>query len=98
MSDGRQLGYNLLRRGDDWESDAGFLHYRPKPPLVQDLHAFDDLDQLADRGGGFFERRLLLRVELDLDDALDTAGADHHRHADIEVAHPVLALEQRRAR
>ncbi len=33
------------------------------------------------------------RVELDLDDALDALGADHHRHADIEVLHAVFALE-----
>src|SRR6516165_7433546 len=61
---------------------------------AQNLHAFDDLDQLVHGGGRFVERRLLLAIELDLDDALDTAGADHHRHADIEAAHPVLAVEQ----
>ena len=57
----------------------------------------DDVDQLADRGDRFVEGRLLLAIELDLDDALDAAGADHDRHADIEVLDPVLAVEPRGA-
>src|SRR5271166_4790842 len=65
---------------------------------AQDLHALDDLDQLADGGGRFVEGRLLLAIERDLDDPLDAAGADHHRDADIEVAYAVLAFEQRRTR
>jgi hypothetical protein len=40
---------------------------------AQNLHALDDLDQLADGGRRFIERRLLLRVELDLNDAPDPA-------------------------
>src|SRR6476659_9839722 len=32
-------------------------------------------------------------AEVDLDDALDALGADHHRHADIEIADAVFAVE-----
>src|SRR5262249_59734856 len=40
------------------------------------------------------ERGQLVRGELELDDLLDPLAAQHHRHADEQVAHPVLALEQ----
>ena len=40
---------------------------------------------------------LLAPVELDLDDALDAAGADHRRHADIGVLDAVFAVEMRGA-
>src|SRR5438552_1827437 len=56
-------------------------------------HVLDDFDQLADGGDRFVEGGLLFAVERDLDDALDTAGADHDRDADIEVLDPVLAVE-----
>ena len=39
------------------------------------------------------EHLLLGLVEVDLDDALDAAGADHGRHADIGVLDAVLALK-----
>ena len=38
-----------------------------------------------------------LVVQLDLDDPLDAAGADHHRHADIEVVDAILAGQVRGA-
>ena len=44
------------------------------------------------------ERLALVVGELELDDLLDPAGAELHRHADVEAVDPVLALEQRRAR
>jgi len=40
----------------------------------------------------FFELALFVIVELDLDNPLDAAAADHHRHADIEVVDAILAL------
>src|SRR5439155_23854235 len=46
----------------------------------QPLHCFDR----------FVEFGLLVAIEADLDDALDPAGADHHRHTDIEVLDAVL--------
>ncbi len=36
-------------------------------------------------------------IELDLEDALHAAGADHHRHADEEPLTPYWPVEQRRA-
>ena len=36
-------------------------------------------------------------VELDLDDPLDAAGAEHARHADVEIVDAVLAGEMRGA-
>ena len=44
-------------------------------------------------GDRFLEHGALGAVELDLDDALDALGADHHRHADIEILHAVFAVE-----
>src|SRR3546814_6357222 len=50
---------------------------------------------LSDR---LVEACLGLARQFDLDDALDTARADHHRHADIQVIDTVLARQVRRAR
>jgi hypothetical protein len=63
--------------------------------LAVDLYAGDE--QLfhcidADR-----EVRLGFRVQLDLDDLLDAAGANHARHADIEVVDAILAGQVRGA-
>src|SRR6185503_5451264 len=51
------------------------------------------LDQALHSRRRFFEHRALAAVELDLDDALDALGADHNRHADIEVLDAVFAIE-----
>ena len=51
----------------------------------------------CDRRDRLVEHLLLGPVEVDLDDALDAAGADHHRHADIHVLDAVLARQMRRA-
>src|SRR5437868_4730243 len=47
--------------------------------------------------GGLLERAALGRVQLDLDDPLDAAGAEHDRHSDEQVLDAVLALEVCRA-
>ena len=48
----------------------------------------------CDRGDRFVEHRLCSALfSVDLDDALDAAGADHHRHADIDALDAVLARE-----
>ena len=44
-------------------------------------------------GDRFVEHRALGAVELDLDDALDALGADHRRHADIEILDAIFAVE-----
>ena len=33
-------------------------------------------------------------LNLDFDDPLDTARADHHRNADIHVLHAILAVDR----
>src|SRR5690606_1636345 len=50
-------------------------------------------DEALHGGCGLLESGLLAAIEIDLDDALDTLGADHHRDADIDVLHAVLAVE-----
>ena len=54
-------------------------------------------DEVADGGARFVEGCLFFAIERDLDDALDAAGADHHRHANIEVPDAVLPGQQRGA-
>src|SRR5664279_3568469 len=51
------------------------------------------LDQALHRGHRLFELATFTTAELDLDDALDALGADHHRHADIKVLEAVFAVE-----
>src|SRR6266498_596751 len=58
------------------------------------LAGFDDF---ADRRGGLLEHRLLLGRQLDRDDLLDAAGAEHDRNAEVHVLEPVLAVQVRRA-
>src|SRR5882762_6997371 len=53
-------------------------------------HLASDVDQPLHRLDRFVEFGLLLTVEADLDDALDPAGADHHRHPNIKVVDTVL--------
>src|SRR5437660_11952807 len=53
-------------------------------------HLAGEIDEPPHRLDRFVEFGLLLAVEADLDDALDPAGADYHRHADIEVLDAVL--------
>src|SRR5688500_10477064 len=43
------------------------------------------LQQFLHRVDGHLEVRLGALVELDLDDPLDSACADHHRHSDVEI-------------
>src|SRR5690348_16406102 len=50
-------------------------------------------DQALYRAGGFLEGVAFGAAELDLDHALDALGADHDRHADIEIVHAVFAVE-----
>src|SRR5690606_24464723 len=50
-------------------------------------------NQALHRSDGFGEHILLGLGEFDRDNALDTLGADDHRHADIEIAHAEFAVE-----
>src|SRR5690349_8193232 len=61
-------------------------------------HLRGRLDQLLRVVGRPGERPLLVVGEADLDDLLDAAATDADRHADVETAEPVLALEVRGAR
>src|ERR1700687_2510443 len=60
-------------------------------------HLAGDVDQPPDRVDRFVEFGLLVTVEADLDNALDTACADHHRHPDIEILDAVLPGQPRGA-
>src|SRR5205807_7569115 len=60
-------------------------------------HLAGEVNEAPDRLDRFVEFGLLLAVEADLDDALDPAGADHHRHPDIEVLDAVLSGQPRGA-
>src|SRR6266478_4019877 len=51
------------------------------------------LDQRLHGGDRLFEHRPFLGIQLDMDDALDAAFADHHRHADKESLHAIFAVE-----
>src|SRR3546814_7435181 len=53
---------------------------------------------ILDRSDRLVEACLGLALQFELDEALDTARADHHRHADIQVIDTVLARQVRRAR
>src|SRR5271168_3575275 len=70
---------------------------RKAPASASYAHFLDDPDQLAHRPDRFVERGLFVAVERDLDNALDPAGANHNRDADVEVLDPVLTVEPRRA-
>src|SRR3954469_17381095 len=56
------------------------------------------LDQALHRGNRLVEIGPLSAGQLQLDDALDALGADHHRHTDIKTLHAVFAVEPGRAR
>jgi hypothetical protein len=61
-------------------------------PYASELSMFRQaLEQLLDRIDADLEVCASLVVEVDLDDALDAARADHHRDSDIEVVDAVLA-------
>src|SRR5919201_5858537 len=60
--------------------------------------AAEDADDLAHGAGGVLQLLELVLCELELDDLLDPAAAELHRHADVEAVDPVLTLEVRRAR
>src|SRR5260221_8426785 len=51
------------------------------------------LDQRLHRRDRLFEHRPFLGIQLDMNDALDAAFADHHRHADVESLHAIFAVE-----
>src|SRR3954451_8194457 len=51
------------------------------------------IDERSHRGDRLVEHLALRAVEFQLHDALDTFGADHHRHADIKILHAILAVE-----
>src|SRR5262249_26959654 len=57
-------------------------------------YAQASFDQAVHSGNRAVEHLSLGLVKLDLDDALDTLGADHHRYPDIAVAHAIFALEE----
>src|SRR6202166_656449 len=59
--------------------------------IGRDLRA--GLDQALHRSHRLFEHVAFGAVELDLDDALDALGANHHRHADVKILDAVLAIE-----
>src|SRR5262245_10760002 len=63
-------------------------------PPVASRPASELLDQLLDRRRALGERGLLVGSQLDLEDPLQTASAQHHRDADEQVAGPELALEE----
>src|SRR3546814_16010831 len=73
-----------LRRGTSYLSEAG----------VQRLAR---VEQFLDRVDRDLEARLVGTVEFDLDDLLDPARADLHRHANIEAIDAVLAVDKRGA-
>src|SRR5512132_3021210 len=87
----REAALWLDTRGYSWfpqaslQSGDGCSEARRDPlaELDQRFHRFDRLH----------EGVALSRVEVELDDALDALGADHHRHAGIEPLHMVLAVE-----
>src|SRR5215468_10086897 len=51
------------------------------------------IDQALNGADRLVEGLAVLARKIDLDDALDALGADHHGHADIHVLHAVLAVE-----
>src|SRR4029079_18417409 len=53
----------------------------------------EDAEELANGVRRLLQGRLLLGGEIDLDDLLDAAGAELHRHAQVHVPHSVLALQ-----
>src|SRR5262249_23886529 len=55
------------------------------------------LDQLTHGRGGLVEGRLLVGRERDLDDLLDAAAPELHRHPDVKSLRPVLPFEIRGA-
>src|SRR5829696_7358052 len=64
---------------------------QPLAEIGRNVHA--GVDQRLHCAGGFLEHGAFRAVELNLHDALDALGADHGRHADIEILDAVLAIE-----
>src|SRR5262249_47763985 len=77
-------GYSWSRQAS-LQSGHGSSEARRDPlaELNQRLHRFDRLHE-----GVAFSR-----AKVELDDALDALGADHHRYASIETLHVVFAVE-----
>src|SRR2546421_3098908 len=71
---------------------------RPLSPRSKNSLRGQDADDLAHGVGRSLQRRTLVVGEVELDDLLDTAGAELDRHAHVQAVDPVLALEVRRAR
>src|SRR3977135_1193356 len=67
------------------------MFMRGSPGRLRLAHLAGDVYQPAHRLDRFVEARLLVALEVELDDALDAAAADHHRHPNIEVLDAVLA-------
>src|SRR6516225_2243766 len=59
--------------------------------------ALAKLDQRLHRFDRAHEGVALMRIEIELDDALDALGADHYRHTGVEPLHMILAVEIRGA-
>ena len=82
------------RSGRVPESSCALAGDGRSPAAISRIRLLGGLDQRLHRSDRLVEHRLLLGVQLDLDDALDAAGADHHRHADIEALDAVFAVQQ----
>src|SRR5262249_51786877 len=76
---------NSLRTALAWYSWM-FMTRLPVPRPLAEIgrEALAGLDEALHGIDRLLEHCALVLVELDLDDALDALGADHHRHADIE--------------
>src|SRR6185437_3986817 len=71
--------------------------YRNSTPQIRrDLLA--GLGKSLHRRGGFLKGVAFRATKIDLDDALDALGADHHRHADVQILDSVFAIEPGGAR
>ena len=57
------------------------------------LQRLDRGNQPFNRAHRFIEGSFLAAVELDLKDPLDTAGANHRRHANIDTLDAILAVQ-----
>src|SRR4051794_35561603 len=62
--------------------------------FIAGLELLRGFDELADGRRRLVQHGLLGGVELDVDDLLHAARADHHRHAHVEVLVAVLAVQE----
>src|SRR5882724_4814993 len=61
-----------------------------KVSSLQFPHRFDEAPNGRNR---LLEHRPLGRVQIDLDHPLHAAGSEDYRYPDVEILHPVLALQ-----